>query len=142
MAVSQMRNLPPASVFFSLTGSANSDSYLVKSPLQTFSADSTRWLFEGTGIRTLRQKNIPMDIPVIFRRYSATNSSGIDRNCREALKKCIGDSLNSKKPWRTSCLSEKFLSGTQHRALQRGSLYKLSYVNLGICFSFIKGIPL
>ena len=70
------------------------------------------------------------------------NTAAIVSYRPEALGKCIDGSLKSKTTWRTSCLSEKILSATQHCALQRGSLHKLSYVNTGICFSFIKGIPL
>ena len=54
-----------------------------------------------TAISLSREKIIPMDIPIIFRSYSAAISSDIDRNRPEALEKCIGGSLNSKKPWRT-----------------------------------------
>ena len=70
--------------------------------------------------------------------YSPENSSDIDRNRPEPLAKCIDGSLNSKNPWRTSCLGENFLSVTQHCTLQMGSLYKLTYVNTGICFGFIR----
>ena len=80
-----------------------------------------------------------MDIPVIFRSYSVAISSEIDRDRPDPMAKCISDSINSKNSRRTSCLGENFLSVTQY---QRDSLYELTYVNTGICFIFIKGIPL
>ena len=69
-----------------------------------------------------REKNIPMDIPVIFHSYSAAISSDIDRNRPEAMEKYIGDSINSKKPWRTvqlgAHISPKSGPGTQNMYAQ------------------------
>ena len=65
-------------------------------------------------IRWSRRKNIQVGYSPDIQPYSPPNSPAIDREYREALEKCIGGSLNSKKPWRTNCLGEKVIVRSQN----------------------------
>ena len=78
-----------------------------------------------------------MDIPAIFRSYSAAISSDIDRNRPEPMGKCISGSLNSKKPWRTVRLSENSIQ-KEVPALKKW-MHNLHYK--GIPFIKMKQMP-
>ena len=75
-------------------------------------------------------KNNPIDNPAVIRTKSSAISLQFDRNRPKGMEKCIGCSLNSKKPWRTNRLSEEIVRKFQNALLDLKSCQKSNVNNV------------